>query len=61
MRIGEYLRAIGVLTEKQVDEIISLQKKGDTRKFGEIAVSRGFMEDNSITRFTNFLSENQNN
>ena len=59
MRIGDYLVSVGVLTESQVSEVLRLQKEGDKRKFGEIAVSQGFMEDSSIMRFTNFLSEHQ--
>jgi len=59
MRIGEYLVSIGVLTQSQVSEVIRIQKEGDKRKFGEIAVSQGFMEDSSIMRFTDFLSEHQ--
>ena len=59
MRIGDYLVSIGVLTQGQVSEVLGLQAQGDKRKFGGIAVSQGFMEDGSIMRFTNFLSEHQ--
>jgi len=57
MRIGDYLVSVGILTESQVNEVLKLQKEGDTRKFGEIAVSQKFMEDSSIMRFINFLSD----
>ena len=59
MRMGEFLVSVGVLTEAQVSEVVRMQVEGDKRKFGEIAVSKGFMEDSSIMRFTNFLSEHQ--
>ena len=56
MKMGEYLVSIGDLTEKQVDEVARMQKEGDARKFGEIAVSQGFMEDGSIKRFNEYIS-----
>jgi len=59
MRIGDYLVSIGILTKSQVSEVLKIQSEGDKRKFGEIAVSQGFMEDSSIRRFTDFLSEHQ--
>ncbi len=59
MRIGDYLVSIGILTKSQVSEVLKMQSEGDKRKFGEIAVSQGFMEDSSIRRFTDFLSEHQ--
>lgn len=60
LKIGEYLVSVGILNSEQVEAVLSAQKAGDTRKFGEIAVSMGFMEDSSIMRFTDFLSEHQN-
>ncbi len=59
MRIGDYLVSIGILTKSQVSEVLKMQSEGDKRKFGEIAVSQGFMEDSSIRRFTDFLSEHK--
>jgi hypothetical protein len=59
MRIGELLLSKGVLVEGQVEEIVQMQKKGDKRKFGEIAVSRGFMADSALNRYLEFLSEHQ--
>lgn len=57
MRIGEYLVSIGVLTDSQVSDVLKLQQGGDARKFGEIAVSLGYMKDDSIKRFTDFMSD----
>lgn len=59
MRIGDYLVSVGILTKSQVSDVLKMQSEGDKRKFGEIAVSQGFMEDSSIRRFTDFLSEHQ--
>jgi len=59
MKIGEYLISINVLTAKQVSAVLESQKSGDNRKFGEIAVANGFMEDGSIKRYVDFMSEHQ--
>ena len=59
MKIGEFLLSIKALTAEQVAMVLEAQKAGDQRKFGEIAVAKGFMEDSSIKRFSDFLSEHQ--
>jgi hypothetical protein len=56
MRMGDYLVSVGVLTEKQVSDIIRTQKEGDTRKFGDIAVAQGFMNESAIKRFDDYVS-----
>ncbi len=58
MKMGDYLVSIGVLTEAQVNLVMQLQKDGDTRKFGEIAISKGFMEESSIKKFNECVSAN---
>jgi hypothetical protein len=58
MRMGDYLVSVGVLTEKQVADIIRMQKEGDARKFGDIAVSLGYMDDGSIKKFNEYASAN---
>jgi hypothetical protein len=58
MKMGDYLVSVSVLTEKQVAEVIRIQKEGDTRKFGDIAVSQGFMEEDSIKRFNEYVAAN---
>jgi hypothetical protein len=60
MKIGEYLVSIGALKDEQVNAILLAQKNGDTRKFGEVAVSMGFIEDSSVKRFMDFLTDHQN-
>jgi len=58
MKMGDYLVSVGVLTENQVADVIRIQKEGDTRKFGDIAVSQGFMEEGSIKRFNEYVAAN---
>ena len=43
-RIGETLVRIGAITQEQMDTILSKQKAGDTRLFGEIAVDLGLID-----------------
>jgi hypothetical protein len=55
--MGELLIAKGVLTAEQVKDILAAQKAGDPRKFGEIAVAKGLMEDGALNRFIDLLSQ----
>jgi len=43
-RIGEGLVRLGILTEEQCDRVLALQAQGDRRLFGEIALSCGFLD-----------------
>jgi hypothetical protein len=56
MKMGDFLVSIGSLSEQQVGEIIRMQKEGDTRKFGDIAVSLGFIDDSSIKKFNDYVA-----
>jgi len=56
VKIGEFLVRIGVITDEQVDVVLQAQMAGDGRRFGEIAISLGFMDDGALNRFTDFLS-----
>jgi hypothetical protein len=44
------------ISEAQVDSVLSAQKGGDTRLFGEIAVAQGLMEESSLKRYLDFIS-----
>ncbi len=50
-KIGEGLKRIGAMTEEQVNEVLELQKKGDKRLFGEIAISLGYIDDEAIRKY----------
>lgn len=43
-KIGEGLVRIKALTQAQCEEILALQKAGDKRLFGDIALSKGYIE-----------------
>jgi hypothetical protein len=51
VRIGEFLTRIGVITEQQVQEIVNMQKAGDSRLFGEIAVELGYINDEVLQKY----------
>lgn len=42
-RIGEGLVRIGSISQAQCEEILEMQKNGDKRLFGEIALAKGFV------------------
>ena len=50
-RIGDYMIRTGVMTQSQVDEVARAKTGGDTRHFGEIAVSLGFIKAADVERF----------
>ena len=50
-KIGETLVRIGAMTHKQVDAVLSKQRAGDKRLFGEIAIENGFINDGAIKAY----------
>ena len=50
-KIGEFLGRIGIMKETQVEEVLSAQRNGDQRTFGEIAVSLGFINGADIKEY----------
>jgi fructose-1,6-bisphosphatase/inositol monophosphatase family enzyme len=50
-RIGDYLVRIKALQQSQADEVVRAQKGGDTRSFGAIAVSLGFVAQGAVDAF----------
>jgi len=50
-RIGEALVRIGAMKSFQVEDVLRLQRNGDTRMFGEIAIELGYIDDAAIKRY----------
>jgi len=50
-RIGEGLVRIGAMTAEQVAAVLEIQKGGDARLFGEIAIEKGFIDDQAIKAY----------
>lgn len=56
--LGQYLKEAALLTEAQIQEILAEQKRTG-RKFGEIAVFKGWVSKRTIEFFLNVLSPEQ--
>lgn len=54
-RIGDFLVRIGSLKASQVEEVLRLQKAGDQRKFGDIALELGYIGDDAVKRYVDYL------
>ena len=50
-KIGEFLLRIGVVNQQQVQEILDIQKAGDSRLFGEIAIEFGHINDEVLQKY----------
>ncbi len=55
-RIGEFLVKIGAMNDKQVQHVLELQKAGDTRLFGQIALDLKYLNDDAIKRYVDHLA-----
>lgn len=59
-KIGEFLVRIGTMSSQQVKQVLTAQYAGCNRRFGEIALDLGFIHDDAIKRYVDYL-EQQNN
>ena len=50
-KIGEALVRIGAMKPYQVEDVLRVQKEGDSRLFGEIAIELGYIDDEAISRY----------
>lgn len=50
-KIGEGLVRVKALTQVQCDEILALQKAGDKRLFGDIALSKGYLDFDTLIQY----------
>ncbi len=50
-KIGEGLIRIGAMTKEQVEDVLRMQKAGDTRLFGEIAVEHSYVDVDAIINY----------
>lgn len=56
IKLGEILVEKGILTKDQAEDILQAQSSGDVRKFGEIAVSKGYIQDKALNDFISLHS-----
>ncbi len=50
-KIGEFLVKIGAMKQWQVEDILKVQKSGDPRMFGELAISQGYIDDAALMKY----------
>jgi hypothetical protein len=50
-RIGDFLLRTGAIEAKQLEEVLRIQKSGDSRPFGVIAVEMGYVVESAIEQF----------
>ena len=56
-KIGEALVRIGAMKSYQVEDVLRLQKGGDRRLFGEIAIELGYIDDQAIRKYLSSKKE----
>ncbi len=56
-RIGDFLIRIKAMNGDQVSQVLQLQQAGDKRRFGEIAVELGYIGDDSLKRYLDYLEK----
>ncbi len=56
-RIGDFLVRTGSMTRDQVEAVLRIQAAGDKRRFGEIAVTLGYLREDSLKRYVDYLEK----
>ncbi len=56
-RIGDFLVRIKAMTPIQVDQVIKIQKTGDKRLFGDIAIDLGLVQSDAIKSYVYSLQK----
>jgi hypothetical protein len=56
-RIGEFMVKIKAMTPEQVQAVLYLQELGDKRRFGEIALLLGYLNDDALRRYADYLDK----
>ena len=51
VKIGTFLVNIGAMKPWQLDDVLLVQKSGDPRMFGEIAISLGYIDDAALSKY----------
>jgi hypothetical protein len=56
-KIGDFLVRINAMSRDQVDRVLELQQSGDKRRFGDIALEFGYIGDDSLKRYVDYLEK----
>ena len=50
-RIGDFLIRIGEVEQSQIEEVLRIQKAGDSCPFGEIAIELGYINADILQKY----------
>ncbi len=56
-KIGDFLIRISAMSKDEVNIVLQLQQAGDKRRFGEIAMDLGYIGDDSLKRYLDYLEK----
>lgn len=56
-KIGEGLVRVGSMNHDQVETVLTKQRRGDNRLFGEIAIDLGYVKVNSLIDYLREIEE----
>jgi hypothetical protein len=56
-RIGEFLVRVKAMTPEQVDQVLEAQRSGDPRRFGNFALELGYVHDDAVKRYVEYLEK----
>ena len=54
-KIGDVLIRIGAMKKYQVEDVLRVQKAGNKSLFGEIAIAFGYINDDAIKRYIDYI------
>jgi hypothetical protein len=58
-RIGSFLVRIGAMQPWQLEKVLQLQRSGDIRRFGELAIDLGYIEDAALKLYVDSRSNEE--
>jgi hypothetical protein len=50
-KIGQSLLRAGIMTDAQVEDVVTRQRAGDDRLFGEIAIAMGYINEDALQSY----------
>jgi hypothetical protein len=58
-RIGSFLVRVGAMQPWQLEKVLQLQRSGDIRRFGELAIDLGYIEDAALKLYVDSRSNEE--
>ncbi len=57
MKVGEFFVRTGIMKQEEVDNVLRMQKAGDKRVFGVIAMKLGYIGEDALKKYLRHLEE----